>query len=153
MYPSRLFWCDLPSFGGIGFRGVCPLSSVMELDGMWLVVLVELHTHTFLNSSAMSLSRNHDPVTQDTPQTLWWAVSCRNYFLSHPSYSFIDWCLFSVTTWMLWTTLLLNRHHVFPLLRGEAARRFQLPTRFQTVCEPDRTSCQTCKVFPRMCQW
>ena len=31
-------------------------------------------------STAMSLSRNHDPVTQDKPQTLWWA--CRNYCLS-----------------------------------------------------------------------
>ena len=30
----------------------------------------------------MSLSRNHDPVTQDNPQTLLWAFSCRNYFQS-----------------------------------------------------------------------
>ena len=39
------------------------------------------------NSTAMSLSRNHDPVTQNNPQTLLRAVPCRNYFLSckpHP---------------------------------------------------------------------
>lgn len=35
----------------------------------------------------MSLSRNHDPFTQDHPQTLLLAVSCKNYCLStdlHP---------------------------------------------------------------------
>ena len=37
---------------------------------------------------AMSLLGNHDPITPDNPQTLFRAVSCRNYFLSselHPS--------------------------------------------------------------------
>lgn len=36
----------------------------------------------FKKSTAISLSRNHDPATQDNPQPLFWAVSCRNYFLS-----------------------------------------------------------------------
>ena len=32
--------------------------------------------------NVMSLSRNHDPVSQNNPQTLLWAVLCRNYFLN-----------------------------------------------------------------------
>ena len=31
----------------------------------------------------MSLSRNHGPVSQNNPQILLWAVSCRNYFVSY----------------------------------------------------------------------
>lgn len=37
-------------------------------------------------STAMSLSGNRDPVTDDNPQTLLWAESCRSYFLSITSH-------------------------------------------------------------------
>ena len=49
-YSSRLFWCKSAGFGDI----TCPLSNIMELEGTWLVV-----------HKATSLSRNHDPLTQD----------------------------------------------------------------------------------------
>ena len=35
----------------------------------------------------MSLSRNHDPRTQDNPQTFYGAVSCKNYFLSEVEFT------------------------------------------------------------------
>ena len=36
--------------------------------------------YSWNDAQQQCLSRNHDPVTQDKPQTLWWA--CRNYCLS-----------------------------------------------------------------------
>lgn len=39
IYPFKLFWCALPSFGDIGQRDVCLLASVIELDGTGVVVL------------------------------------------------------------------------------------------------------------------
>lgn len=35
------------------------------------------------NSTVMSFSRSHDPVTHDNPQTLLLTVSSRNYFISN----------------------------------------------------------------------
>jgi len=68
-YQSRLFWCELPSVGDICCRNVCFLSNIMELDGTRLVVLkVPKNTLERLNIN-LSLSKNHDPVTQDNPQT------------------------------------------------------------------------------------
>lgn len=52
---SRLFLCELHSFGDIGYRYVYLLLNIMQLGGA---------------QSSMSLSRNHDSVTQDNPQTL-----------------------------------------------------------------------------------
>ena len=46
---------------------VCPLSSITELKGTLLVVPKTKHLR---NTTATSLSRNHDPVSQDDPQTL-----------------------------------------------------------------------------------
>lgn len=43
----------------IGCRDICLLSNIMELDGTRLMML-----------AAMFLSKNHDPVTQNDPQTL-----------------------------------------------------------------------------------
>ena len=77
IYPLRLFWCELQRFGSIGYRDVCLLSSITGCDGTQHVVLKAPKIH-LKNSTAMSLSRNHDLVTQDNPQTLLWAVSCRN---------------------------------------------------------------------------
>ena len=48
--------------------------------------LTFIHFLSHLNSdrhTVMSLSKNHDPVTQDNPQTLLWHVLFRNYFLSY----------------------------------------------------------------------
>ena len=55
IYQSTLFWCELPTFGDID----CLLSNIMGLNGA-------------LNSApiVMSLLRNHEPVTQNNPQTL-----------------------------------------------------------------------------------
>ena len=58
---------------GVCCRVVCPLLNIMELDG--LLLLKDKKRIHFENSTAMSFSRNHDPVTQDNLQTLLWAVS------------------------------------------------------------------------------
>ena len=47
IFRYKLFWCELSSFGDI-----CLFSNIMGLNGALNVVL-----------TAMSLSRNHDPVT------------------------------------------------------------------------------------------
>lgn len=65
---SGWFWCGLLSVGD-----VCLLSNQMELDGPRFVVLTATKT--------MSLSRNHEPVTHDNPQSWFWAVSFSNNFL------------------------------------------------------------------------
>ena len=52
---SRLFWCELPSFGDIGVRGVCLLLNITELDGTRLVVLKALRKIRLRSSKAMSL--------------------------------------------------------------------------------------------------
>ncbi|MDG2590005.1 hypothetical protein P7M45_23995, partial [Vibrio parahaemolyticus] len=65
IYQSRLIWCELPSVGDIGHRDVCLFSIKMELDGTQ--PKKEIHLK---NLTAISLSRNHDLVTQDNPQTL-----------------------------------------------------------------------------------
>ena len=36
---SRLFWCELLSFGNSSSRDVCHLLNIVELDSTWLVVL------------------------------------------------------------------------------------------------------------------
>jgi len=54
------------SFGDIGCRDVCLLSSIMELDGTNPVVLKAPKIHTN-NATSMSLYRNEDLVTQDNP--------------------------------------------------------------------------------------
>jgi len=42
----------------------------MELDGTQLVVLKASKKIHLKNSTAMSLYRDHDPITKDNPQTL-----------------------------------------------------------------------------------
>ena len=69
----RLFWCTLPSFGGISCRDVCLLSNIMELDGTLLEVLRVPENNFFWHpehSTVLSLSKNHNPGTQDISQTL-----------------------------------------------------------------------------------
>ena len=39
IYQSKLFWCELPSFGDIGRRDVCLFSNIMGLNGALNVVL------------------------------------------------------------------------------------------------------------------
>ena len=63
-YQSKLFWCELPSSGR---RDFCLLLNIMGVNGALNVV--------------MSLSRNHDLVTENNPQTLFWAVSCTFFYL------------------------------------------------------------------------
>ena len=62
IYQSRLFWCELPSFGDIGRRDFCLFSKIMGLNGALNVGLAVPKIH-LKSSTAMSLSRNHDPVT------------------------------------------------------------------------------------------
>lgn len=54
LFISGLFWYKLPTSGEIGHVGVCLLSDIMEPDG----------------TQQISLSRNHDTVTQHNPQTV-----------------------------------------------------------------------------------
>lgn len=67
----HLCWChwyDVPSFGGVGSSHFCLFSKWGWTEWTY------------------SVSRNHDTVIQDNPQTLLWAVSFRNYsifFLYH----------------------------------------------------------------------
>ena len=58
IYQSRLFWCELPSFGNIIRRDFCLLSNTSVALN---VVLTAPKIH-FKNSSVMSLSRNHDHI-------------------------------------------------------------------------------------------
>lgn len=51
---------------------------IMELNGTWLAQLKLLKEIYF--KSATSLSRNHDPLTQDNPQSFLRKVSCRNQY-------------------------------------------------------------------------
>ena len=39
IYPSKLFWCELPSFGDSGNRDFCLFSNIMEVNGALIVVL------------------------------------------------------------------------------------------------------------------
>ena len=39
IYQSELFWCELPGFGDIGYRGFCLLSNIKGLNGALNVVL------------------------------------------------------------------------------------------------------------------
>ena len=39
IHQSKLFWCELPSFGDIGRRDFCLLSNIMGLNGALNVVL------------------------------------------------------------------------------------------------------------------
>lgn len=39
VYLSRLFWCELLSFGDSCSRDVCHLLNIVELGSIWLVVL------------------------------------------------------------------------------------------------------------------
>ena len=48
VYPSRLFWCELPNFGDIARREVGLFLNIMELDGTRLVA----HTATKTKSSS-----------------------------------------------------------------------------------------------------
>lgn len=73
IYQSRLFWCELPNVRDISCRDVCLLWNIVELDGTQLVVLKVPKRYILQNSTAMSLSRNHDLVIQDNPHTLLWA--------------------------------------------------------------------------------
>ena len=72
VYPSRLFWRELQSFGEMPRR--CLPSSRIQWNCMALVTAQRAPKNTYLNSTAMSLSRNYNQVTQDNPQTLLWAV-------------------------------------------------------------------------------
>lgn len=64
IYPSRLFRCNLPSFGSI----CC--TDIMGCDGSCCI---------FKNSATTSLSRNLDLVSQKTTK-LQWVLSCINYW-------------------------------------------------------------------------
>jgi len=63
----------LPTFGGSAVE-----ISILGSDVTRLVVL-KSPKNTFGKTTPMSLSRHHDPVAQDNPQTFF---SCRNYCLS-----------------------------------------------------------------------
>ena len=62
-----------------GLKIVCLLSNKIELDDTRLMVFKK---DILKSATALSLSRNHDPVTQDKPLSLLWAVSWRICFFS-----------------------------------------------------------------------
>lgn len=61
------FRCELPSFGDFGRRDVYLLSYIMEVDGTHACGAQSTKTIHLKYSTAMCLSRNHDPFTQDNP--------------------------------------------------------------------------------------
>ena len=62
-----MFWCELQTFGDIDHRDVCLLLDIIQLDGALLVVLKA--PDIFLkNATVISISGNHEPVTQDNPK-------------------------------------------------------------------------------------
>ena len=65
IYQSRQFWCELSSFGDIGRRDFCLLSNIMGINCAHSSKQIHLK-----NTSVMSLSIIHDPVTQNNSQTL-----------------------------------------------------------------------------------
>ena len=69
-----------------GHRDVCLLSSRMELDG--IVVVFKVHKK---HLTITAMSRNHDPLTQDSPQTLSLAVSCIGTIFFHSNYTHSSW--------------------------------------------------------------
>lgn len=75
--PSRLFWCE--SYGDVSWRDFCLVSSIMELKGSSLLPLKVPEKPHLKNSTAMSLSRNHAPVTKHKPQTSLWVLSCQTF--------------------------------------------------------------------------
>ena len=56
IYQTKLFWCELPSFGDVG----CLFSNIMKLNGALNVMLTVPKKY---------ISKNHDPITQNYPQT------------------------------------------------------------------------------------
>lgn len=62
---------ELLKFGDVSWGNVCLVLKRMELDGT-----LQIHFEK------LSLSRNLGLVTQYNLQTILWAFSCRNYFLS-----------------------------------------------------------------------
>ena len=68
IYPSRSFCVICLRFEDVGCR-VSAFSNTMELDDTRLVVLKMPNKYIWKNSTALSHSRNHAPVTQNNPQT------------------------------------------------------------------------------------
>ena len=60
IYPSRFLWCELLSYGDIGF-----LLNIIGLYGTWLEMLKAPKMHL-----KKKKSKDYDSVTQDDPQTL-----------------------------------------------------------------------------------
>ena len=59
----------MPCFGDIDRRDVCLRSNTMGLNGTWFVVLKAPNKIHLKDSTAISLPRNHDPLTQDNQET------------------------------------------------------------------------------------
>lgn len=78
IYPSGLF------SGWAAWRHFCLFSNIIKLDGTSFVVLKAAKEKKKIdilwNSTAMSQSWNHDLVTQDNRQPLFWAVLRSSYF-------------------------------------------------------------------------
>ena len=75
---------ELPCFGVIGCRDFGPLSNIMGLNGALNVVLTaqRKNTNILKDSTIMSLSRNHDPVTKIIHRLCCEQFSCQNPILT-----------------------------------------------------------------------
>lgn len=85
IYPSRLLWRELPSFGATGWRNVCFLSSIMELDGTWLMVLRAPANYIWNIQQRRFILRTSRPGYSRQSQALLWASrpSVDGHFLLH----------------------------------------------------------------------
>lgn len=80
--PFRRVYCHLPSFEDIiWWERLLSLTYNGSRCHLAFGVKSTLELHLG-STTAAPLSRNHDPVTQDNPQTLFLVVSCRKYFIS-----------------------------------------------------------------------
>lgn len=63
IHPSRLFWCELPSFKGVDLCDVFIFLNITDVDGTWLMLLREIHLvpknkfDSSDNSTVMSLAK------------------------------------------------------------------------------------------------
>lgn len=77
----RLSWCKLQGFGANGCRDLPPLECT-KTKRYPPCGAQNAFLNAFKNSAAMSLSKIYIQVSQDNPQKLLLAFSCRNHFLS-----------------------------------------------------------------------
>ena len=74
---ARFHCFGVAEFWGHQYRDFCSLSSITGPDHT--LKAQKKKKNLWKTSAAMSLFRNHDPVTKDNPQILLWAVLCEKH--------------------------------------------------------------------------